>query len=253
MKGKVMMQTKIKKINSFFLHILAMMLMLCDHLWATLFPAQEWLTCVGRMAFPIFSFMIVEGYFHTSNINKYTYRLLIFAIISEIPFNLIYGSSLIYPFHQNVIWTFLFGLISIRIIAKAKTTKKIWLIWIISIITIIFDCLLGLITMTDYFSVGILTVLVFYFFHDKKWWCFLGQFICLAILNIGILGGYYYSISFAGHEIQIIQQGFALFSLIPIWLYNGEKGYCSKIFQYFCYVFYPAHLLILYLIWQCVI
>lgn len=44
---------KLKGMSSFALHILAMTLMLCDHMWATLFPAQEWLTCIGRMAFPI--------------------------------------------------------------------------------------------------------------------------------------------------------------------------------------------------------
>lgn len=52
------------------LHILAMAFMLMDHLWATLLPAQEWLTCVGRIAFPIFAFMAVEGYFHTHNLKN---------------------------------------------------------------------------------------------------------------------------------------------------------------------------------------
>lgn len=73
-------------IDSFMLHILAMTLMLCDHLWATLLPGQEWLTCVGRLAFPIFAFMIAEGYAHTSNVKKYMGRLFVFALVSEIPF-----------------------------------------------------------------------------------------------------------------------------------------------------------------------
>ena len=54
-------------ISSFTLHIIAMLLMLCDHLWATVFSRYAWLTWVGRLAYPIFAFMLVEGYFHTRN------------------------------------------------------------------------------------------------------------------------------------------------------------------------------------------
>lgn len=58
-------------VSSSTLHILAMGLMLCDHLWAMLFPAQEWLTCIGRIAYPIFAFMIVEGYTRTHDLRRY--------------------------------------------------------------------------------------------------------------------------------------------------------------------------------------
>ena len=80
-----MVQIKTKGISSFSLHILAMILMLCDHLWATLFPAQEWMTCIGRVAFPIFAFMIVEGFFHTANVRKYISRLFFDCIIIHNP------------------------------------------------------------------------------------------------------------------------------------------------------------------------
>ena len=100
--------------TSFSLHILAMVFMLCDHLWGTIVPGNDWLTCVGRLAFPIYAFMIVEGYFHTKNIKKYVGRLLLFAVISEIPFNLAMGSHIFYPIHQNVLWSFLLSIGLIR-------------------------------------------------------------------------------------------------------------------------------------------
>ena len=74
--------------TSMSLHIMAMIFMLFDHLWGTIVPGNDWMTCIGRISFPIFAFMIVEGYFNTKNLKKYIKRLFIFAIISEIPFNL---------------------------------------------------------------------------------------------------------------------------------------------------------------------
>jgi hypothetical protein len=230
--------------TSFSLHIMAMLFMLCDHLWGTIVPGNDWLTCIGRLAFPIYAFMIVEGYFHTKSLKKYVCRLLIFAVISEIPFNLAMGSSLFYPIHQNVLWSFL---ISVGLIAwneKVKE-KQIWVRILVGAAAVIIGYIGGIITFVDFYNAGILTVLVFYFFRGKKWWHYIGQAICLYYINFEMLGGLSYEIDIFGQTYFIARQGLALIALIPIWLCKGKQGYHSKAFQYFNYAFYPLHLLIL--------
>lgn len=235
-------------ISSASLHILAMALMLCDHLWAMLLPAQEWLTCIGRIAFPVFAFMIVEGYLHTHDLRRYLLRMLVWALLSEVPFDLMYGGSIFYPYHQNVLWTFLLGLLLIRMIDQGRGRLRPVFSVLLSAGIVILGFVLGYVTMIDYYGVGVLTVLTFYFFRNRNWRNRICQFLCLYILNVKVLGGYYYEIRIFGFEAEIIQQGFALLSLIPIWLYQGRQGIHSKAFQYFCYAFYPAHMLALFII-----
>ena len=235
-------------ISSAGLHIIAMAFMLMDHLWATLLPGQEWLTCLGRIAFPIFSFLIVEGYFHTHDFKKYLLRLLIFALISEIPFNLMCGGTFFYPIHQNVIWTFLLGLLGIHLMETVHKKYNVWIYTLVCILVCMAGLIIGTLCMVDYYGPGVLMVFVFYFFHDKKWWCLLGQILSLYWINVVLLGGLIYTINLFGIDIEFYQQGLALLALIPIWLYSGEKGFHSKFFQYFCYSFYPGHMIILVLI-----
>ena len=78
--------------------------MLLDHLWAMVVPGNQWMTYAGRLAFPIFAFQITEGFLHTSNFRRYALRLLAFACLSEIPFDLMYASTAFNPFHQNVMF-----------------------------------------------------------------------------------------------------------------------------------------------------
>lgn len=230
------------------LHIMGMIFMLCDHLWGTIVPGNDWLTCIGRLTFPIFAFLIVEGYFHTRNLKKYVQRLLLFAVLSEIPFNLAMGSSVIYPIHQNVLWSFLIAIGLIHWNEKAKASRKLWKRILVGCVTVILGYILGIVTMVDFYHAGILTVLVFYFFRQGKWWSYIGQFACLWYINMEMLGGFSYMITFMGQTLFVPRQGFALLALIPIWLYRGKKGYHSKWLQYFNYAFYPVHLLILGLI-----
>lgn len=231
--------------DSAMLHVLAMVLMLSDHAWSTLFPSQRWMTGIGRIAFPIFAFMLVEGYYHTHSFKKYIYRMLAFALISEIPFNLMMGGRIWGPTHQNVMWTFLIALIGMKLMDIIKQKGKWWITGL-GITGIVIGCfILGFALFVDYYGTGILMVFTFYFFREKKWWCYLGQFAVMYWLNVELLGGLCYPVSIAGIEFEIVEQGIALFALLPIWLYRGRQGYHSKPFQYFCYGFYPVHMLLL--------
>lgn len=224
--------------SSFALHIIAMIFMLCDHMWATILD-YEWLTCIGRIAFPIFAFLITEGYIHTSNINKYIKRMVIFAIITEIPFNLMVSASPIYPFHQNVLWTFVISLLTLKYL-NFDNTKNIFK----SILIIILAIIIATITMCDYFGAGVMMVVGFYIFRKSK----LLQLLMMIYVNMILIQGYSYPIDIAGYTYYFPQQGFAVLSLIFIWLYNGKQGYHAKWFKIFCYAFYPLHMLILYIL-----
>ena len=120
------------------LHILAMALMLMDHLWATLLPAQEWLTC---------------------------------ALLSEVPFDLMYGGTWFYPVHQNVIWTLLLGILGIHLMETVRKKQKTALYLLVSALVVAAGAVLGTLGMVDYYGAGVLTVFIFYFFHGRKWWC----------------------------------------------------------------------------------
>ena len=240
MKRKLTWET-----TSASLHILAMALMLCDHLWATVVRGNDWLNGIGRIAFPIFAFMIAEGYFHTRSVKKYALRLLVFALLSEIPFNLMAGGRLFYPVHQNVLWTFLIALVLIHWNEKARATQKRWVRILVAVGTVLLGMLVGLLTMVDYYHAGVLTVLVFYFFRKRTWWCRAAQLVLLWLINTEILGGVGRDYVIFGHTFFLARQSLAVLALIPIWLYRGEQGYHSKWFRYLCYGFYPVHLLAL--------
>ena len=233
-------------ISSFTLHLIAMLFMLCDHLWATVLSQYGWLTWVGRLAYPIFAFLLVEGYFHTHDVKKYMGRLLFWAILSEVPFNLIYGGGPIYPFHQNVLWTFLLGLLCISVIEKTRKKGKPLLTILVFILSAAAFYALAFLTMVDYFGFGIWMVLVFYLFRGRSWWCFLGQFIGLYWINVTLIGGLSVPVRFFGHEVFLAQQAMACLALLPIWLYKGKQGPYNKRIQTGFYAFYPVHMLILF-------
>jgi len=233
-------------LSSSVLKILAIVLMVLDHLWATVIPGNNWMTYLGRIAFPIFAFQLVEGYFHTSDRKRYQKRILITALLSEVPFNLMLMSSPIFPFHQNVMFTFLLALRAmdgLELICREQTGRAA----VRGLIRFAACLLLSVIGFVDYGLTGILTVLAFYAFR-----CFplarLGQLASMVLLHIVFFDGQVIPLSFGSFVWDFPTQGFAVLSLIPIWLYNGEKGQGGKVLKYGAYLFYPIHMLLLYLL-----
>lgn len=182
------------------------------------------LRMIGRLAFPIYSFLIVEGFRKTSNIFRYMLRILLLAIVSEIPFDLIIFNKLSLPdcmMLQNVLFTYFFGLLML-IGVRALNSLSEFLTVIPAAIAVVICYLLK----TDYWLEGILLMYVFYMFrHDLNVKCL----IALIITFLMTMERYY---------------GFGAVSIYFIYFYDGQKGYIDL--KRFHYLFYPLHMLVLY-------
>lgn len=234
---------KYKKIDAITLKYLAMFMMLLDHLWATIVPGNDWMNYIGRLAFPIFAFQIVEGYFHTKDYKQYLKRLFIFALISEIPFNLMTSGSYIYPFGQNVIFTFIYGIVSIHAIEEIIKRNHI----VKNVVKVLLMMILSIITFPDYNLMGYLTVLLFYVTRNMQY-AWLYQLAGMIYLNWYSFKGLTIYVEAFGKTIPVLVQSFAVLSLLLIWQYNGEPGNQKPILRKFAYWFYPVHMLVIYLI-----
>ena len=230
-------------LDSTALRLLAILFMVLDHLWATVVPGNLWLTCLGRLAFPIFAFQLCEGYRHTGDFRRYRRRLLVFALLSEIPFNLFYAGSVIFPFHQNVLFTLLLGLLAIRQADRLRREEGIKKksLRCLALLLILAG---GVVLFPDYGLMGVMTVLCFFVFRDHR----LFQLAAMAVLNIFAFKGQTIPVSLGALAFDFPIQGFALLALPLIWLYNGEKGPGGKGLRLFWYIFYPLHMLALYFI-----
>ena len=230
------------------LKLVAIAAMLVDHIGGAFFPEIPVFRWIGRLAFPIFAFMAVEGYFHTHSFRKYALRLALFAVLSEVPFDLMYGGTWFYPVHQNVIWTLLLGLLSIHLMETVRKKQKTWLYLLPALLVVLIGTVLGTLSMVDYYGTGVLTIFIFYFFRGRKWWCLAGQLLALYWVNVQLLGGLLYPVHIFGMEFEICQ--LALLCLPLLWCYHGRQGAHNRKIQLACYAFYPVHMLILVLILQ---
>ncbi|MGB4955937.1 MAG: TraX family protein [Leptotrichiaceae bacterium] len=204
-------------ITLFTLKIIAIITMFLDHYYRII-GGPEWLSILGRLAFPIFAFSISEGYSHTKNVNKYLMRLLNFAIIIQLPNFLGFQE---YPL--NIFFTLALGLFCLEILDNNKINI------VVRYIVVLYLCFLAEKTGLDYGAYGVILIILFNKLKNNKLYIFIAFLaLNLVILKIGNLS-----------EMQM----YSVFSLVPIFLYNGKKGYGMK---YFFYLFYPLHFIFLY-------
>lgn len=236
----------LKCLSASTLKLIAMVLMLLDHMWGSGVVNWGWMTVVGRLAFPIFAFQVAEGYAHTKNFKRYLLRMFLFALISEVPFDLMVCGTWPDPFRQNVMFTFCISLLVIRLIDRARQKSRV-----LGVVAALAGALLGYLagtfTFVDYYGYGVLMVLVFWLSREVSWgW--LAQLIVMICVNCVMMGGLEYEIVLLGRSFFLAEQGAAVLALLPIWLYNGRQGIQSRAFRYIGYAFYPAHMLLLVLI-----
>ena len=213
--------------NSLLLKFIALSTMIIDHYGAIFQSNVEIYRIIGRISFPIYCFLLVEGYFHTSNLKKYALRLLIFAFISEIPFDLAFFNEIGFA-HQNIFFTLFLGLMTIYIIDDKNIRSQF-----IKFAAIPASCILAIILAVDYNAIGIIYILSFY--YTKKY---------TKLIRFSLIG---ITMAAANYGSYILQQ-ISLLALPIVILSNGKPGPKNKLLQISFYAAYPLHLLLFYLI-----
>ena len=219
-----------KGISGSTLKLIALITMLLDHIGAILVvsPTPYYiLRLIGRIAFPIFCFLLVEGFLHTKNLKKYAFRLFLFALVSEIPFDLAFYHTAFYPDSQNVFFTLFIGLLVISCnhsfddILKDKPGIRL----ICRAAVIVAGMGIAWYLKTDYSYIGVAAIALLYHFRNNP--IIAAADACLLLMFSSSM------------EIS----SFVCLPLIRA--YNGKRGLSLK---YIFYLFYPVHLLILHLI-----
>lgn len=218
--------------SSFLLRLLALFAMVLDHAGLALFPALGALRAAGRIAFPLYCFLLVQGFMHTRDVRAYGRRLLLLAILSEIPFDLLIFGRMVSPMEQNVLFSLLFALMalySFSLLRKDLLQAALVL------------AMLALSAMALRLSYGWLSValcLCFYLLRENR----LRMCLCAG----GVLLLYSLSLFLSGVDpLWALVSLCALFSLLPIFFYSGRPGPRRPWLSLLFYASYPAHLLIL--------
>ncbi len=240
---------KKKCMSSNVLKIIAIISMTLDHLAWAIFPSFSVhplaiiMHILGRIACPIFCFFMVQGYLHTRNFKKYFTRIIVFAILSHIPyvltsFNYIDAYSLIPGFYgifnqTSVLWGFACGLLLIRLYdTNWKSYTKVLLSIVICLVSF----------PADWSCVAPLTILFMWMNKDS----FKNQMIAMFLMVISYVIVYFFAID----KVYAILQFGVVLAIPLLYFYSGERGknaVVNKIFKWLFYIYYPLHLLIIYL------
>ena len=248
-------------LSSFWLRAIALAAMICDHIGYTGLSSLWWLRLVGRIAFPLYAFLLVEGFYHARDVGRYALRLFVFALLSELPFN--YMASLGRSFQdasrQSVMVTLLLGLGLISLLdlikrrfidaagasdgesaARAADYPRKALGLALTAAATAAVCLLADWLHTDYKSWGILLIAAMWLFRGRLWLIAASE----AALFLLIMPAYTFYIPLFG-GFNAVFYAFALLSLPFIALYNGKSGPKAAWLQYLFYAAYPLHMLLL--------
>lgn len=122
-------------LNAYQVKMIALITMFLDHFARILFPELYILKVVGRLAFISYSFLLVEGFVHTQSTGKYLLRLILFAVLSEIPYDLAFGNSIYDPQRQNIFFSLSSGLVSLLIIDAKKVSSDVKVLLITVLVT----------------------------------------------------------------------------------------------------------------------
>jgi len=226
--------------TTYILKIIACTAMFIGHL-PFVFPNSDLsngMYCIGRLAFPIFAFLISEGYLHTKNFSKYLTRLVIFAIISQ-PFAQLLFLGTIKVLYFNIFFTLAIGLISIRIIDKFK--NKFISYGLVLVLSISAE-ILGF----DFGLIGVLLIVSFYVLRSKRVFSCLVQILLFIALYLKKYT--YIALTLSNIRFVLFQLMFSIIALLFPYLYNGQLGKNTKYTKLAFYCFYPAHLAILCLL-----
>ena len=177
------------------------------------------LRLIGRLAFPIFCFLLVEGFVHTHDVKKYIGRLLLFGLVSEVPFDLAFFRTPFAPGYQNVYWTLALGVLAMAGLKHFEKENGLpgWQGFLCA-----GGCAaLALAANTDYNAIGVLIICALYLTRaNRKRQCLAGALLFLFELT-------------------------APLAFVLVWFYNGQRGACSPLQKKAFYWFYPVHIALL--------